>query len=163
MNIRMFSLRSSSVNPAVVNSLFLTLKVFSLRSLFSVVKSHCVDFMMLPAARFVQLGGADDHHRVVIAGRLAIDQALGAAGRLAAHHADGVQLVHHLRLCHQHRHRPEGLAAEIGVQAGHDHAHPAVGQALRHVDHLAVEKLGFIDGHDGRFGVQLVRSPRRRG
>ncbi len=86
----------------------------------------------------------------MISGRLAVHQALRTAGRLAADHADGVQLVHHLGFGHQLWHRAKRLAAEIGVQSGYDHADAALGQLLHHADDTQVEELGFVDRYNRR-------------
>ena len=50
--------------------------------------------MAAPAAGFVHLRGAHDHNRIIIMSRLAIDQALRAAGWLPANHTNGIELIY---------------------------------------------------------------------
>ncbi len=57
-----------------------------------------------------------------IACRFSVDQALGPRGRFTADHADGLEFVHVLGACHQHRHRAERFAAKIRIQSCHDDA-----------------------------------------
>jgi len=46
------------------------------------------DFVMRSTTRFIHLGGANDHHRIIHAGGPAIDQSLCAGCLIAADHAD---------------------------------------------------------------------------
>jgi hypothetical protein len=73
------------------------------------------------------------------------------AGRVAAHHADGVGLGDVFRNRQQLRHRLEGLAQVVLVQPGHDHADAAVRQGVAHHRQLEVEELSFVDAD--HFGV----------
>src|SRR4051794_38075887 len=73
------------------------------------------DGMATPAACFIRLGAADHDRRRVVARRLAADESLVAARRIAAHDADRVQLVDDFGDREQLRHRTERLAAEVSV------------------------------------------------
>ena len=53
---------------------------------------------MAAAEGFVGFVRADEDDRVLVGGGLAVDDALRSRGVLAADHADGVQLLHLLRL-----------------------------------------------------------------
>ena len=75
-------------------------------------------------------------------------QALVAAGGVAADHADGLQLVHHLGHRHQLAHRAERLAPEVGVGAGQDHAHAAAREQGRHRHDVRIEELRLVDRDD---------------
>ena len=72
-----------------------------------------------------------------------------------------MQLVGVVGLGQQLRHRPEGLAAEVAVEARGHHAHAAAHQAERDVDDTGVEKLHLVDADDERrrqLGVDLESS-----
>ena len=64
-----------------------------------------------------------EHHLFLVAG-----QAVRMVRQVAAPYADGVYFGYVLRRSHQRRHRSEGLAREVHVEARHDYPHPAVGQ-----------------------------------
>ena len=76
------------------------------------------------------------------------DRPAGAAGGRGAHHADRVQLVHHLGLGHQQRNGAKRFTAEVEIKAGADDPQPLVGQAGGDVGHGPVEELHFINGDD---------------
>src|SRR5829696_9928655 len=65
------------------------------------------------AAGLVGLLGPDEDGRRGGGGGLAVYQALGARGVLAAAGADGAQLHHLVGLGEENRHRTEGTAAEV--------------------------------------------------
>ncbi len=110
---------------------------------------------MQAAAGFVELGSADNNDRVVIVGRFAVDEALGAAGGFTANHADGIELVHAFGLSHECGHAAKGFAAKIGIEPGNQDADAAVGQFLHYADNFVIEELGFIDPYDGGFGFDV--------
>ena len=80
---------------------------------------------------------------------------MGEGGERAALDADGVDLLDVLRHGHQARHRAEGLAEIVHVEACHDDAHAAVGEGLADFDERAVEELGLVHAHDLDLGADL--------
>ena len=78
-------------------------------------------------------------------GPRACHQPLRAVRGRAAAHADRERLVDVLGDRHQLRHRLEGPAAVVLVEPGHDHAQPAVGERVRHLDQARVEELALVD------------------
>ncbi len=78
--------------------------------------------MTVTAARLVGLLRSDHDDRLVVEGRDPVHDALRARRGLAAHDADRLQLVDALREREQDRHRAEGLAAEVQIEAGADDA-----------------------------------------
>ena len=116
--------------------------------------------MMLATTRFVHFSRTDDDHRVVIAGRFAIDQPLGTAGRLAAHHANGLQLFHVLCLGQQQWHAAKRLTAEIGVQPG-DKNPLAYFQDFKNIRDLALEaqRIAAVEMYEAECGLgcELLR------
>ena len=61
-----------------------------------------------------------------------------------------MQLVGVVGVGEQQRHRPEGLAAEIAVEARGQHARAALDEAERDVDDAVVEELHLVDADDER-------------
>src|SRR5690349_17618627 len=104
--------------------------------------------VMHAAAGFVHFRGADDHHRIIKTSGLTIYQSLGTGGFVAADHANGVKLVDMLSDRHQDWHRPERLAAEIGIQSGNHNANATGRELLDDLDNLSVKKLRFVDRND---------------
>src|SRR5215207_5531220 len=98
-----------------------------------------------PAPRLVALVSADHDRRRVVARGTAVDQSLVAARRVAAHHADRVELVHHLGHREELRHAAEWLAAEVGVGAGEDHASTGPRERGGQVDDAGLEELRLVD------------------
>ena len=84
-----------------------------------------------------------------MARRPAVDQALCARSRFAAHHADGVQLVDQLGHGHQARHRTKRFTTEVCVQTGDQHPPSGLRQLVDDGDEFVVEELGLVDGHHG--------------
>src|SRR5688500_3543738 len=76
----------------------------------------------MPAPRFVRLAPATHERRRTVPRRTPIDDPLIAAGGAATDHANGVELVHELRIRHQLRHRTKGLTPEVGVGPRDDDA-----------------------------------------
>ena len=75
----------------------------------------------------------------------------------AAADADRVDLLHILGDGHQARHRPEGLAEIVSVEAGHDDAHAPVGERLAHIDEGLVEELRLVDADDLHLGSDFFQ------
>src|SRR6187431_2713093 len=111
-----------------------------------------------PAARLVRLVAhpANDDERRVGARRLPVDEALGASGGLAAHHADRGELRHLVGEREEAWHRPEGDAAEVPVEAGDDDLLPELGEPLDDLRKTLVEELALLDGDDVRIGDGLL-------
>src|SRR3954453_949908 len=105
------------------------------------------------AARLVRLVRSDDDDRFVVEGGHAVHDALRSCRRLATEHADSLELVDAFGEREQRRHRAEGLAAEVEVQARADDA-PAVGdEPLRDGDDARVEELDLVDPDDRRLAL----------
>src|SRR5688572_22268492 len=118
--------------------------------------------MACSTSRLVGLAATDLDYRGVVAGRPALYQALIAARRRAAKHADGVKLVHDLRHRHELGHRAKGLTPEVGIRAGEDHAAAAGRQRRREVHDGAVEELRLVNGNDLRYRIETLSDLRRR-
>src|SRR2546426_7059458 len=86
--------------------------------------------MTMPASRLVRLPSPDHDGGAVPQRGLPVHEALIAAGRVAAHHADGLELVDDLRDGEQCRHGTEGEASEIHVDAGEHDPHALVGEGV---------------------------------
>ena len=84
-----------------------------------------------------------EHHLFFVVG-----QAVRMVRQVAAPYADGVYFGYVLRRSHQRRHRSEGLAREVHVEARHDYPHPAVGQLPADLHQSLVEELRLVDAHD---------------
>ena len=80
--------------------------------------------------------------------RTPVDQALVATREVAAHDADRLQLGDLFGDRHQVSHHAERFAAKVGVGAGEDHAHAALGEMRGDFDDAHVEELRFVDGDD---------------
>src|SRR5437588_12857073 len=100
--------------------------------------------MTLPAPRLVRLPSPDHDRGTVPQGGPAVDEALVAARRLSAHHANRLELVDDLRDGEQRRHGPEGGAPEIHVEAGAHDPHSLVGERTRCAHDTSVPKLHLI-------------------
>ena len=111
---------------------------------------------MLAAAGFVRFLRADEDDGIGVRRRTPVHEALRAAGRGAADHADGLEFVHRLSQGHDARHRTEGLAAKIHVKPRHDDADAASGKRLGDVGDPPVEELGLVDGRDRNAFRQVV-------
>src|SRR5688572_17348206 len=110
--------------------------------------------MTRATARFIGFLAAHHDRGGVVARGSSVDEALIAAGRPAAHHADRVELVDHFGDRQQLGHRPEGLSAEIYVGAGDDHAQSTLRERRRELHDSAIEKLRFIDADDLRVDLE---------
>ena len=99
------------------------------------------------AAGFVHAGGADGD------AFFGFEGALGVVGRLATLHADGVGLGDVLGDGEELGHRFPGFAGVVLVKAGDDDPHPSLGQLIRDVNKLVVEKLALVDTDN--FSVRL--------
>lgn len=106
--------------------------------------------VMLPAARFVHFARADDDDGIVVIGRLAVYETLGARGRLPADDADRVQFFNVFGLGHQERHRAKGFAAKIRVEPGKNDAHAARRQPVRDIGNRPIKKLRLVYRDDLR-------------
>src|SRR4051812_21933609 len=95
------------------------------------------------APRFVHLFGADYDFLGVRS--CWADQALGSGGRIAADHANCRELRHFFSHAEELWHRAEGKAAKIHVEAGDDHSHPSISEALRDFDDRVVKELSLVD------------------
>ena len=99
------------------------------------------------AAGFVSVGRADDDARVLL------DDALRVVGGLAAANADGVRLGDVLGDGEQLRHRLEGLAGVVLIEAGDDDARAASGEFVGDLDEPLIEELSLVNADN--FGVGL--------
>src|SRR2546425_5948502 len=90
--------------------------------------------MAVPAPCLIRLPAADHDDRTVPECRLAIDEPLIPGRRAPTHHADRLELVHHLGDAHEGGHRTERQASKIDVGARENDAHPAVGEPVRQID-----------------------------
>src|SRR2546430_11498400 len=79
--------------------------------------------MAMSTPRLVRLPPAHHDRRAVPGSGLAVDEALVPRRRSPAHDADRLELVDDLGHRHQDGHGAEGLAPEVAVGAGDDHAH----------------------------------------
>ena len=87
---------------------------------------------------------------------VALAEAVRVVRERAAADANGMHLLHVLGDGHQARHGPEGLAEVVGVEAGHDDAHAAVGEGLADFDEGLVEELRLVDADDLHLGGDFV-------
>ena len=101
----------------------------------------------MTAAGLVFVGGTDVDDLAAPA------EALGTVGGIAADHADGEVLGDELSDTHQEARHGKRDAAEILVEAGHDHPAALIGQLLADGDDLVVEELDLIDADD--LGVRI--------
>ncbi len=113
--------------------------------------------MMGPAASLITFAGAHEDDRFIDMRRLPVDQALGAAGRLAANRADGIEFGHFLGNRHQHRNYAKGFSPEVCVQASHDDPQAPVGKRLHRCEQFAVKELRLVNGNNRRVRLQLRR------
>ena len=72
-------------------------------------------------------------------------RAAASSLRAAAAVADGLQLVHELRVGEKLRHDAEGQAPEVLIEPGRDHPDAAVGQRERRTHDRVVEELHLVD------------------
>lgn len=115
--------------------------------------------MMMTAAGGIGFSGADHNNGIVVTGRPAVNEALGEGSGIFAVFAvavsggaDGGMLVDRNSPGHQIRHRPEGAAGKVGIQAGADDVQAvAVMGKEKGVEkgqdfgEPGVKKLGFVD------------------
>ena len=97
------------------------------------------------AAGFVEAGGADDDEL------LALAEALGVDGGLAADHADGGELGDFVGEGHEDGDGAEGLVGEGGVEAGEDDAFAEVDEFHGEVGDCGVEELDLVEADDVDF------------
>ena len=110
--------------------------------------------MTAAATGFVRFAAPYQDDGVVVSGRLAVDQALGAAGRRPTCDTDGLKLGDLLSLGHQERHRAKRLAAEVHVEPGEDDAHAASRQLIADLGELPIKELGLVHRHNRGLGIQ---------
>src|SRR4029077_3900098 len=115
----------------------------------------------MPTSRLVRFPAADHDRGTVPEGGLAVDEALVAAGRTAAGHADGLELVDDLGDREERGHGAERQAAEIHVDAGQHDAHTLIRERVRDGDDAIVQELHFVDRDD--FGARTNRAHHRLG
>src|SRR6266849_1019162 len=101
------------------------------------------------AAGFVRTHGANDDQL------FAFDKALGVNRGIAAADADRQQLGDFLSDGEEARHRFEGAAAVIGIQAGHDDAFAEIRELGANIHNLIAKELRFVDADHFRAGRQL--------
>src|SRR5918997_181053 len=109
------------------------------------------------AAGLVALLGPHEDDRGGGGGRASVYEALGAGGVPAAAGADGPELDYLVGLGEQPRHRAEGLAAEVHVEARRDHLVAGVGELAGGLHDARVEELGLLDGDDVGRGVHPLQ------
>jgi hypothetical protein len=97
------------------------------------------------AAGFVEAGGAYDDQL------LALAEALGVDGGLAADHADGGEFCDLVGDGHEGGNGSEGLGGEGGVEAGHDDAFAEVDELYAEGNDGFVEELNLVDADDVDF------------
>ena len=83
---------------------------------------------------------------------LVVGQSLGAACRIAAHHAHRQLLGNILGDGQQLWHRFEGHAAVVLVEPSHDDSKAAVGEPLAHRHGARAKELDLVDAHHLRVG-----------
>src|SRR5438034_10342845 len=88
--------------------------------------------MTMPASRFVRLSAPDHDGGAVPQGGPPVHETLITAGRVAAHHADSLELVHDPRDGEQRGLGTEGAASEIHTDAGAPDPHALPGAGLGH-------------------------------
>ena len=94
------------------------------------------------AAGFVESGGANDYEL------LALTEALGVDGGLAADHADGGEFGDLVGDGHESGDGAEGLGIEGGVEACHDDALAQMDELYAEGDDGFVEELDLVDADD---------------
>src|SRR5262245_26220390 len=100
---------------------------------------------MAPSAPcLIALLPADHDGGGVVACGAAVDQALVAAGQVAAHDAYGLELVHALRHRHQGAHGAERLTAEVSVGTCENHPNSTGRKLGCNPDNAVVEELRFV-------------------
>jgi hypothetical protein len=117
--------------------------------------------MAVAASGLVAVEGPDDDRLTRVGSGLPVDEPLGRRRGPTAAVTHGLQLVDELRAGEQRGHRPERETAEVLVEAGGDHADPAVGQGERGVDDRLLEELDLVDSHclaSARAGDELGRA-----
>src|SRR5438105_5079087 len=93
----------------------------------------------MPAARFVDAAGADEH--AVGAG----DEPLRVVRGVAADDADRERLGDVFRDGQELRHRLERPAQIVLIEAGHDHALPAIRERVARRRQMQIEELPLVD------------------
>ena len=115
-------------------------------------------FVVPTAARLVRFLRSDHDDRVIQCSRW-LDHLTRRCVRLAASpqiDTNRMQLDHFFRDAQKMRHGAEGLAAEVGIQPGDDHAKipNSSDQALARLLHYAVvKKLSFVNRDDGGLAI----------
>lgn len=115
--------------------------------------------MVDAATRLVALLCAHQHNRIIEAGGLTADQALGARGGCAANRADGGQFLHTLGPCQQFRDGAKRLRTKIHIQASENDPYPLLGQVQRQDGEIRAKKLRLINAHHVhalRFGAEQI-------
>ena len=74
--------------------------------------------------------------------------AVGVAGQVTTHHADGVDLGHIFGHGEQLGHGAKGFTEVVHVETGHNDPAAALGQLLHHAHQFIVKELGFINTHN---------------
>jgi hypothetical protein len=113
--------------------------------------------MMLAAASFISFLRADEDDRIVIVSGLAIHEALGAAGFLAAYYADSMEFGDFFSNRHEVGHLAERLAAKVHVQPGHNDAQIPPGKFLHNRNDLFIKELDFIDDDYGCIRREMAK------
>jgi hypothetical protein len=87
-----------------------------------------------------------------------IHQSLSAGSWFTAYHADGLQLIHTLRLSHEDRHWAKRFATEIGIQTSDNDPQGAVCKQLGDPDDLIVKELRFIIRYYGSLILKQLQA-----
>src|SRR5579864_88298 len=119
------------------------------RNFFFFARQLGIRLEAAPAARFVHARGAHDDQL------FALDQALRVHRGIAAAHANGQQLGDFFGDGQKARHRLEGAAAIIGVQASDDHPLAQIGELAADVHDFVAKELRFVDTDHFRARLDL--------
>ena len=118
--------------------------------------------MTTTTACFVNFVGANQDHRIIVVGRLAINKALGAACRSTAYHANRLKFVDGFGLGHQKGHRAKGFTTEVHVQASQDNTPTSIGLVLAHVSYCRMRLFILIILVFGALPVPASASEERK-
>jgi hypothetical protein len=111
---------------------------------------------MPAAARFVIFSRAHQDDRVVESSRLAVNQALGPAGRGAADQAYRLEFIDLFGFGEQLGHRAERLAPEVQVQTGYNHPLARFGPFAAEIQQVGVKELGLVNGNNLGIRAKLL-------
>lgn len=112
--------------------------------------------MVLAAASFIGFLGTDHDNRVVVAGRLAIHEALGTAGIFTTNDANGMEFGYLFGDGEELGNRAKRFTTKVHIEASKYDANTTRGKLLDDTHNFRIKELNFINGDDGGGGCEII-------